>query len=67
MSYLGLQKMLVCLHLPDQNYRAKEKAFFFFFSFFTFLRFFSPEIDIFGLKTFQKVYVKNTKDIYGDS
>ena len=46
---------------------SRPKTFYiFFFSFFTILRFFPLEIDIFGLKTFQKVYTENNKDIYGD-
>ena len=38
--------------------------FFFFLNFFTILRFFSLVIDIFGLKSFQIVYIENSKDIY---
>ena len=40
-------------------------VFLFVFHFHYFEIFFSIEINIFGLKTFQKVYVENSKDIIG--
>ena len=64
---VGPQK-IVCPHPTDRNFPSWPKFFFyvFFFSSFTILRFLFPEINIFGLQTFQKVYIENRKDIYGD-
>ena len=58
-----------CLTSPDLvQHPSRPKRVFVLFLFFTFSQFliFGLEINIFGLKTSQKVYIKNSKDIYVD-
>ena len=58
------QKKNVCLLSPDRLHATSEPIHYF-KNLFTIWRFFSLEINIFGLKTFQTVHTRS-KDIYGD-
>ena len=62
------RRLLVCPDLTDRKFRGDPKHFYFLFSpsIFHYFEIFSIEIDIFGLKIFQKLYLENRKDIYGD-
>ena len=59
------KKLFVCPHPTSRNFWADPKCFYLFL-FFTILRIFYLEINIFVLKSFQEVYVENSMDIYGE-